>query len=119
MLSQLLITLLVIGFAYVLLKRRRTPAPTTTIHYDERPIWRRYIFALIFGLLSVVIVSYSGWYWYDNHRIVTVTIMSMNDDQTRVYQARKGDISDNKMVTLDGLHVRFSTADRLEITPQE
>ncbi|MGL5359919.1 MAG: hypothetical protein ACRDBI_09435 [Shewanella sp.] len=76
---------------------------------------RRYGMAAGFTGLGLCVLSYSVWYWLDQHQIVTVTIVAPSGATSGVYRVRKGDISDAKMVTVDGLHIRFSTAERLEI----
>ncbi|MGL5408708.1 MAG: hypothetical protein ACRDAP_08335 [Shewanella sp.] len=76
---------------------------------------RHYGMAGLFAAIGLGVLSYSVWYWLDQHQIVTVTIVAPTGEQTGVYRVRKGDIADAKMVTVDGLHIRFSTAERLEI----
>nr|MBP8118551.1 hypothetical protein [Shewanella sp.] len=66
-------------------------------------------------VIGFSLLSYSVWYWRDQHRIVTVRIVSPNADNNGEYRVRKGDISDSKMVTIDGIHIRFSTQERLAI----
>ncbi len=123
LLTKILFTLLiVIGAWFLLLKRGRSVGSQSQSHYQERltivpyaPFWRRYLMTGLFVLIGISTLSYSIWYWRDQHKIVTVTIVSPTGTHSGVYQARKGDISEAKMVTVEGIHIRFSTAERLEI----
>lgn len=117
MLTKLLLTLAVIIMAILLLAKRKSSARQVTV--PDTPmllsLWHRYAMIGAFLLLGFCLLSYSVWYWHDQHKIVTVTIVSPTGDHFGVYQARKGDISEAKMVTVEGVHIRFSNAERLEI----
>lgn len=124
LLTKILLTLLVvIGAWFLLLKRGRSVgSQSQSINNQGRlvmesyaPLWRRYFMTGLFVLIGICILSYSVWYWRDQHKVVTVTIVSPTGIHSGVYQARKGDISEAKMVTVEGIHIRFSTAERLEI----
>ncbi|MCG9965128.1 hypothetical protein [Shewanella cutis] len=117
MLTKLLLTLAVIIMAILLLVKRKPGALQVTV--SEAPVsqslWRRYGMSGAFLLLGLCLLSYSVWYWRDQHKVVTVTIVSPSGEHAGVYHARKGDISEAKMVTVEGVHIRFSNAERLEI----
>ncbi|MFV0597372.1 hypothetical protein [Shewanella sp.] len=117
MLTKLLLTLAVIIMAVLLLASRRPKqAPSELVNIPPMPsLWRRYGMRGAFLLLGLSLLSYSVWYWRDQHKVVTVTIVSPAGVLSGVYKARKGDISEAKMVTVEGVHIRFSSAERLEI----
>ena len=119
MLIKILLTVLVIvGAWFLLVKRKRQIEPQAVNLSSKRfsePLWRRYLLTGVFVVIGFSLLSYSVWYWRDQHRIVTVRIVSPNADNNGEYRVRKGDISDSKMVTLDGIHIRFSTQERLAI----
>lgn len=117
MFTKLLLTVAVIMMAILLLAKRKPG--TVEASSQNTPvltsILRRYAIRGVFLLLGLCILSYSVWYWRDQHKVVTVTIVSPSGGSFGVYHARKGDISEAKMVTVDGVHIRFSNAERLEI----
>lgn len=119
MLIKILLTVLVItGAWFLLVKRKRQIEPLAVNLSSKRfsePLWRRYLLTSVFVVIGFSLLSYSVWYWRDQHRIVTVRIVSPNADNNGEYRVRKGDISDSKMVTIDGIHIRFSTQERLAI----
>ncbi|MCB2381082.1 hypothetical protein KV201_02665 [Shewanella sp. SR1] len=119
MLTKILLTVLVIAGAwFLLMKRQRQIVPQAANISTKRlneSLWRRYLLTGVFVVLGLSVLSYSVWYWRDQHKIVTVRIVSPNTDNNGEYRVRKGDISDSKMVTLDGIHIRFSTQERLAI----
>jgi len=96
LLTKLLLTLAVIIMAILLLAKRKPGVVQASLQ-------------------NTPVLSYSVWYWHDQHKVVTVTIVSPSGDSFGVYHARKGDISEAKMVTVEGVHIRFSNAERLEI----
>lgn len=119
MLTKILLTILVIAGAWFLLLKRTRLIQPQVINIADKPLgsslWRRYLLTGIFVVLGLGLLSYSVWYWRDQHQVVTVRIVSPNADNNGEYRVRKGDISDSKMVTLDGIHIRFSTQERLAI----
>ncbi len=118
MLTKILVTLVVIALAvFKLLNRRPQKLHSSASSVATAPVsfWRRYGFVGGFSLLGASLLSYSVWYWYDQHKVVTVTIVSPSGGSFGVYHARKGDISETKMVTVEGVHIRFANSERLEI----
>ncbi|MCU7988299.1 MULTISPECIES: hypothetical protein [unclassified Shewanella] len=119
MLIKILLTVLVIAGAWFLLVKRKRQIEPLAVNLSSKrfsePLWRRYLLTGVFVVIGFSLLSYSVWYWRDQHRIVTVRIVSPNADNNGEYRVRKGDISDSKMVTLDGIHIRFSTQERLAI----
>ena len=119
MLIKILLTVLVIAGAWFLLVKRKRQIEPLAVNLSSKrfsePLWRRYLLTSVFVVIGFSLLSYSVWYWRDQHRIVTVRIVSPNADNNGEYRVRKGDISDSKMVTLDGIHIRFSTQERLAI----
>lgn len=119
MLIKILLTVLVIAGAWFLLVQRKRQIEPQAVNLSSKrfseSLWRRYLLTGVFVVIGFSLLSYSVWYWRDQHRIVTVRIVSPNADNNGEYRVRKGDISDSKMVTLDGIHIRFSTQERLAI----
>lgn len=119
MLIKILLTVLVIAGAWFLLVKRKRQIEPLAVNLSSKrfsePLWRRYLLTSVFVVIGFSLLSYSVWYWRDQHRIVTVRIVSPNADNNGEYRVRKGDILDSKMVTIDGIHIRFSTQERLAI----
>lgn len=119
MLIKILLTVLVIAGAWFLLVKRKRQIEPQAVNLSSKrfsePLWRRCLLTGVFVVIGFSLLSYSVWYWRDQHRIVTVRIVSPNADNNGEYRVRKGDISDSKMVTIDGIHIRFSTQERLAI----
>ncbi|MCU8087616.1 hypothetical protein [Shewanella sp. SM21] len=119
MLIKILLTVLVIAGAWFLLVKRKRQIEPLAVNLSSKRfselLWRRYLLTGVFVVIGFSLLSYSVWYWRDQHRIVTVRIVSPNADNNGEYRVRKGDISDSKMVTIDGIHIRFSTQERLAI----
>lgn len=119
MLIKILLTVLVIAGAWFLLVKRKRQIEPLAVNLSSKrfseSLWRRYLLTGVFVVIGFSLLSYSVWYWRDQHRIVTVRIVSPNADNNGEYRVRKGDISDSKMVTIDGIHIRFSTQERLAI----
>lgn len=120
LLTKLLFTLAIITIMVFLLinrsaKTNQARQSLSSVTIPQANVWRRYGVRGLFVLLGLSIFSYSVWFWRDQHKVVTVTIMPSNGTNFSVYHARKGDISETKMVTVEGLHIRFSSSERLEI----
>ncbi|BAJ01703.1 hypothetical protein [Shewanella violacea] len=115
MLTKILITALVIvGAFFYLRKPARLPAQTE-IEAEGKSIMLRYIFM---GLIAVSMLGSTGywyWNWQDGNQVVTVTIVSPIKDSTSVYHVRKKDIFNNKLTTVEGIHIRLSDQDRVII----
>lgn len=116
MLTKLLVTALVIAFAWATLKRSSRVKTTKKPAADlGQSILRRY---MVTGTLAVLLLgsaSYLGWYWYDGSQVLSVTIVSPNQSGETVYQVKKRDISQHEIVTLDGITIRLSNQERVII----
>ena len=123
MLTKILITAAVIGFAFFVqrLKSRRAqaipvvrPLPVAKPK-SPMPKWVRpaaYGFALL-----VVLSAVSAYYlsWAEDQQVVTIRIINTLNGEVATYRAHRGDIDGRKFTTTDGLTVRMADADRFEV----
>ncbi|WP_394131980.1 hypothetical protein [Shewanella maritima] len=124
MLTQILITILVIVVAMTYLRHQRRSkqshtAKVVTEQYQQKPFAAK---LSVFGLIAICLVgtiSYWGWNWYDSNTIVRVTIASPLEGQSDTYLVRKKDIDVNQITTVDGLQIRLSNQERLTIAPMD
>ena len=122
MFMKLLLTLGVIGVAWLVLRHRRnrlpaTGQPTRLIAPPARSaerIPRVAAYALIVCmLLASGVVLYLQW--RDEYRIVTVRVINTQTGQAVSYEARRGDVTQHQFQTLDGRTVFVAEIERIEL----
>jgi len=117
-LTKILVTLLVICAALFYL---RSPAKglkiSGSINIGQQILIRYFFYALV----AIALLGSSGywyWDWQDGNQIVSVTIISPLVANSVVYKVRKKDISDNRIITLDGINIRLSNSERVIVAPE-
>ncbi|QSX35102.1 hypothetical protein JYB87_07780 [Shewanella avicenniae] len=114
-LTKLLVTLLVVVIGWKVINKRQTSTSIQSAKAASSLSNNKY--TLVAGLLLVVAAAIVGWQWWVGFQQVSVTIVSPRDGKVETYLVRKRDISENKIVTVDGLIIRLSQEERIEITP--
>ena len=117
MLTKILVTLLVAAIGWKVISSRqrmsqaapRQPAPTPNIYTSKA--------AMAAAVLVIVAVAIIGWQWWLGFEKVHVTIVSPQNGKVDTYVVRKRDIGENKIVTIDGITIRLSQEERIEIAP--
>jgi hypothetical protein len=124
MFMKLLLTLGVIGVAWLVLRNRyrrsQIPAPSQPPRLQSPParsnerLPRLAAYGLIAGmLLASGVVLYLQW--RDEYRIVTVRVINTQTGQFLTYEARRGDVAQHQFQTLDGRTVYVAEIERIEI----
>lgn len=118
MLIKILVTLLIIAGAIFYLRHNRSTEVFATREQSPRALFRLLSVTLVLFLLFSS--GYYGWWnWQDGRQIVTVTISSPSMLEKVHYQVMKKDIDENRIVTVDGIQVRLSSAERLTIVSSD
>ncbi|MDF0535488.1 hypothetical protein KDN34_07805 [Shewanella yunxiaonensis] len=116
MLTKLLLTVLVVVFAWRMLAAKRHINVNDKVNpKNSDSKIRKYLFSFVLGALALLGSGFMAWQWFDGYTIVTVTLVSPTEARRDVYQVRKKDISANELVTVDGLKIRLSREERLVI----
>ncbi|MBV7317223.1 hypothetical protein [Shewanella sp. NIFS-20-20] len=121
MLLKLFVTAVVIGLVWLMVSRRRqeslaSPSPELL---TGQKLLRKYMLTIALGLVLVSGMAVGAWHWFSQQQVVLVTIQSPTEGAVREYQVRKADIDGNRITTVDGLQIRFSTEDRVTISSVE
>lgn len=125
MITKIVLTLLVIAAGYVYLKRKSASASSAAGRPSEVSVESassvpvRLIAVLLLVISSVATLSYIGYRWYDNNRLLEVRLISPGVAEPLVYQVRKGDLDERSFTTTDGQIVRISATERLEVMALE
>lgn len=117
MLTKLLVTLLVAAIGWKVISNRqrisqaapRQQSATTNLYTNKA--------AIAAAILLIVAVAVIGWQWWLGFEKVHVTIVSPQNGNVDTYIVRKRDIGENKIVTIDGITIRLSQEERIEIAP--
>jgi hypothetical protein len=124
MILKLLLTLGVIGVAWLVLRNRyrrsQLPAaeqparlsPPVAKRADRMPRVAAYVL-ILFMLLASGVVLYLQW--RDEYRVVTVRVVNTQTGQALTYEARRGDVAQHQFQTLDGRTVYVAEIERIEI----
>jgi hypothetical protein len=124
MILKLLLTLSVIGIAWLVLRNRyraeRLSARDTPPRLRSPPAQRanRIPRLAAYALIVFMILVSSGYlylHWRDEYRIVTVRVINTQSGQTVTYQARRGDVAERRFQTLDGRIVHVAEIERIEM----
>ena len=118
MLTKIVVTLLVMVISFFIFKRGNA-APTSTKQVTTQSLGqlmlRRYIFTAVMILFLLIGLTAFGWNWYDNNKVVQVSIINPITDVAEVYQVRKKDILADQITTIDGIQIRLSSEERIMI----
>jgi hypothetical protein len=126
MITKILFTAAVIAIVYLLAKgrtQRSQAAPRReALSGPSKPRDRaaahdRLPHYLAYTLLGVMLAGSGGFIfmeWRDQYRIVTVRVINTNTGNSVTYQARRGDVADRSLETIDGRRVVLAEVERLE-----
>ncbi|MGD8588677.1 MAG: hypothetical protein PVG22_07565 [Chromatiales bacterium] len=124
MFTKLLLTLGVIGVAWLVLRNRsrrsQLPAagqparlmPPASKTSERMPRLAAYALIVCMLLASGVVLYLQ---WRDEYRIVTVRVVNTQTGQTLTYEARRGDVEQHQFQTLDGRTVYVAEIERIEV----
>ncbi|WP_417762659.1 hypothetical protein [Shewanella sp.] len=116
MLTKLLVTLLVVVIGWKVIAKRQSA--NQIVNTSPAPsFYNKKVTATVAVVLLLVAAIIVGWQWWLGFEQVQVTIGSPQHGTTETYTVRKRDISDNKIVTVDGITIRLSQQERVEIAP--
>ncbi len=128
MFMKLLLTLGVIGVAWLILRNRyrrsQLPvieeparlAPPPTRRFERTPRLAAYALILSMILASGVVLYLQ---WRDEYRIVTVRVINTQTGRTLTFEARRGDVELRQFQTLDGRVVSVADIERIEMGGEE
>lgn len=127
MISKLLLTLVVIGIAWLVIRNRsrtsrisspeqaaRLSAPAPRVD-NRTPRLAAYALILFMVLTSAFFLYLK---WRDEYRIVTVQVINTQTGDVVTYQARRGDVEGRHFETLDGRIVTVAGVERIEMGGQ-
>ncbi len=119
MIAKILITLAVIGGAYLVLKARAERMHRIQSEQAEQTQSVQSDMRLAAYLFIFVMLAFSaGWLyfeWRDNYREVTVRVINTQNGESVSYQARFGDVEARSFRTLDGRTITVADTDRIEL----
>jgi hypothetical protein len=121
-LTQILITILVIVGAFVYLRSGRGSKASRSAAIAEEqssPFFSRVIIYAMIAVSMLASTGYWGWCLYDENTVVEVTITSPIEAMTTSYKVRKKDIEAKRITTVDGIQIRLSNQERLTIKAAE
>ncbi|MDO6611248.1 hypothetical protein Q4601_18800 [Shewanella sp. 1_MG-2023] len=122
MLTQILVTLLVIAGAFAYLRSGRSSKVARSEKYiaaDASPFFSRIVIYAMIAVSMLASASYWGWTWYDDNTVVEVTISSPIEAMSASYQVRKKDIEAQRITTVDGIQIRLSNQERVTVKAAE
>jgi len=127
MITKILFTAAVIAIVYLLARSRaqRTQAvqrqearsaprpaqPAPAAAGERMP---RYLAYALLGIMLAGSGTFIFMEWRDQYRVVTVRVINTNNGNSVIYQARRGDVKDRSLETLDGRRVVLAAVERLE-----
>ena len=126
MITKILFTAAVIAIVYLLAKgrtqRRQAPPRREALSGPRKPQDRaaahgrlpQYLAYTLLGVMLAGSGSFIFMEWRDQYRIVTVRVINTNTGTSVTYQARRGDVADRSLDTIDGRRVVLAEVERLE-----
>ena len=73
---------------------------------------------LAYALLGIMLAGSSLFIfleWRDQYQVVSVRVINTNTGSSVTYQARRGDVKDRSLETVDGRRVVLASVERLEL----
>ncbi|KRT56502.1 hypothetical protein [Candidatus Endoriftia persephonae] len=125
MITKLLLTLGVIGIAWLVLRQRarrvrqieaaeRSPQLSAPAKPSGMVTPRLAAYGLV---IFMILVSSLFLYlqWRDEYRIVTVRVVNTQTGESLIYEARRGDVEGRHFETLDGRVITVADVERIEM----
>lgn len=127
MITKILFTAAVIAIVYLLARTRaqgsrelqRHQTPTAAGSAESAPMTSgermpRYLAYILLGTMLAGSTTFIFMDWRDQYRVVTVRVINTNNGNSVTYQARRGDVKDRSLQTIDGRRVVLAAVERLE-----
>lgn len=124
MLTKFLITAVVIGIAYLVLRSRSSGTPSVEDGDPASPGRKRPLIPTealktaayaVFGIMITGSALYLYQSWERQHQVVDVQVVNPYNGQVQHYEARRGDFNERSFRTLDGRLIRIAEMERLVI----
>ena len=122
MITKILLTLLVVLSAYALIKRQRAnssqqkearPNSDNSMSFDAADLrLGAYMFIAIMFLLGAYFYYQR---WQQDHQLLTIRLYSVGKQQAVEYQVFQYQLDNRSFITTDGIHVKVSSNERMEI----
>ncbi len=119
MFGKLLLTLAIVGLAYLVIRSRSRQVAAQEV-VDRRqgaeqavsPRTVAYIFLAVAALTGGGIYLFE---WLDDRQVITIRLINSRTGEAAIYQAYKGKIRSRQFETLDGRSVTIADEDRVEM----
>jgi hypothetical protein len=121
MLGKFLLTLAVIVLAFYAVRQRylADAAPTREKDHARGPFTRHGMIQIAAAAVVAIMLIGSGWALLRGVErgddVVTLEVVNSISGAADRFQARRRDVGERTIVTLDGRHIRLSEVDRLVI----
>lgn len=122
MLTKILVTVLVVVAVLTFYRVKNSGRVTEAARRLEArtPADKRFGRLLAYGFVGLLILISAAWYglhWREQHRIITIRVIS--DSGTTTYKAYNKDLKGNRFESIDGRTVILGDSERIEITGTE
>lgn len=122
MLTKILVTVLVVIAVLTFYRVKNSGRVTDAARRIEArtPADKRFGRMVAYGFVGLLILISAAWYglhWREQHRIITIRVIS--DSGTTTYKAYNKDLKGNRFESIDGRTVRLGDSERVEIISTE
>ncbi|MDZ7840526.1 MAG: hypothetical protein U5R46_06855 [Gammaproteobacteria bacterium] len=122
MLTKILVTVLVVIAVLTFYRVKNSGRVTDAARRLEArtPADKRFGRMVAYGFVGLLILISAVWYglhWKEQHRIITIRVIS--DSQTTTYKAYNKDLKGNRFESIDGRTVILGDSERIEIISTE
>lgn len=122
MLTKILVTVLVVIAVLTFYRVKNSGRVTEAARRIEArtPADKRFGRMVAYGFVGLLILISAAWYglhWREQHRIITIRVIS--DSGTATYKAYNKDLKGNRFESIDGRTVRLGDSERVEIISTE
>ncbi len=122
MLTNILVTVLVVIAVLTFYRVKNSGRVTNAARRIEArtPADKRFGRMVAYGFVALLILISAGWYglyWQEQHRIITIRVIS--NSETTTYKAYNKDLKGNRFESIDGRTVILGDSERIEIISTE
>lgn len=122
MLTKILVTVLVVIAVLTFYRVKNSGRVTDAARRIEArtPADKRFGRMVAYGFVGLLILISAAWYgmhWREQHRIITIRVIS--DSGTTTYKAYNKDLKGNRFESIDGRTVILGDSERVEIISTE
>lgn len=121
MITKILLTLLVILTAYALIKRQRANAgkqDTAANKNDDMSFTASDLRLGAYMFIAIMFMLGSYFYyqsWQQDHQLLTIRLYPAGSQQTVEYQVFRYQLDNRSFITTDGIQVKVSDSERMEV----